>query len=75
MTVHKSQGSEFENVILVLPEKDYPVLTRELIYTGLTRTTGKITLLGTEDVLRAAISRKTERASGLRDKLWKDEYL
>lgn len=75
MTVHKSQGSEFENVILVLPEKDYPVLTRELIYTGLTRTTGKITLLGTEGVLRAAISRKTERASGLRDTLWKDEYL
>ncbi len=72
MTVHKSQGSEFEEVVLVLPDKDYPVLSRELIYTGLTRTTGKITLLGTESVLRAAISRKTERASGLRDALWKD---
>jgi len=75
MTVHKSQGSEFEEVVLVLPEKDYPVLSRELIYTGITRTTGKITLLGAEGVLRAAISRKTERASGLRDALWKDEYL
>jgi len=72
MTVHKSQGSEFEEVVIVLPDKDYPVLSRELIYTGLTRTTGKITLLGTEGVLRAAISRKTERASGLRDALWKD---
>ena len=75
MTVHKSQGSEFEEVVLVLPEKDSPVLSRELIYTGLTRTTGKITLLGTESVMRAAISRKTERASGLRDALWEDEYL
>ncbi|MBU0545523.1 MAG: exodeoxyribonuclease V subunit alpha [Proteobacteria bacterium] len=72
MTIHKSQGSEFEEVVLVLPEKDSPVLSRELIYTGLTRTTGKITLLGTEDVIRAAISRKTERASGLRDALWED---
>ncbi|MBU1571111.1 MAG: exodeoxyribonuclease V subunit alpha [Proteobacteria bacterium] len=70
MTVHKSQGSEFEEVVIVLPEKEYPVLSRELIYTGITRTTGKITLLGTESVLRAAISRKTERASGLRDALW-----
>jgi len=72
MTVHKSQGSEFEEVVLVLPEKDNPVLSRELIYTCITRTTGKITVLGTEGVLRAAISRKTERASGLRDALWKD---
>lgn len=71
MTVHKSQGSEFEDVVLILPEKDYPVLTRELIYTGLTRTTGKIALLGTESVVRNAILRKTERASGLRDALWR----
>lgn len=75
MTVHKSQGSEFENVIFVLPEKDYPVLTRELIYTGLTRTTGKITLLGTQSVLKNAILRKTERASGLKDALWRENYL
>lgn len=70
VTVHKSQGSEFENVVLVLPEKDYPVLTRELIYTGITRTTGKLTILGTESIIRRAILRKTERASGLRDALW-----
>jgi exodeoxyribonuclease V alpha subunit len=69
MTVHKSQGSEFEEVVTVLPEKDSPVLSRELIYTGLTRTTGRITLLGRESILRAAILRKTERASGLRDAL------
>jgi exodeoxyribonuclease V alpha subunit len=70
MTVHKSQGSEYAEVVVVLPEKDSPVLSRELIYTGLTRTTGKITLFGTESVLKEAISRKTERASGLRDALW-----
>ncbi|MGB5157783.1 exodeoxyribonuclease V subunit alpha [Desulfobacterium sp. N47] len=70
MTVHKSQGSEFENVVLILPEKDYPVLTRELIYTGITRTTGKLTILGTAGILKTAISRKTERASGLQDALW-----
>ncbi|RPH49295.1 MAG: exodeoxyribonuclease V subunit alpha, partial [Desulfobacteraceae bacterium] len=71
MTVHKSQGSEFENIVLVLPEKDYPVMTRELVYTGLTRTTGKIALLGTESVLRNAILRKTERVSGLKESLWR----
>lgn len=70
MTVHKSQGSEFENVVLILPEKDYPVLTRELIYTGITRTTGKLTIIGTASILRTAILRKTERASGLQDALW-----
>lgn len=70
MTVHKSQGSEFDNVVLVLPEKDYPVLTRELIYTGITRTTGKLTILGTENILRTAIFRKTQRTSGLNDALW-----
>jgi exodeoxyribonuclease V alpha subunit len=72
MTVHKSQGSEFEEVVIVLPEKDYPVMSRELIYTALTRTTGKVALLGTEGVLQEAISRKTERASGLRDALWSE---
>ncbi|MFH2046252.1 MAG: exodeoxyribonuclease V subunit alpha [Pseudomonadota bacterium] len=70
MTVHKSQGSEFDNVVVVLPEKDYPVLTRELIYTGITRTTGKLTIVGTESILRTAILRKTQRTSGLNDALW-----
>lgn len=71
MTVHKSQGSEFENVALVLPERDSPVLTRELVYTGVTRTTGKITILATESALKKAVLRKTERASGLKDALWR----
>jgi exodeoxyribonuclease V alpha subunit len=70
MTVHKSQGSEFDHIILLLPEKDYPLLTRELIYTGLTRARKTVSIRGTEPVLKAAITRKIERTSGLRDALW-----
>ena len=70
MTVHKSQGSEFDEVVLILPEKDYPLLTRELIYTGLTRARYKVSIWGSESVLKTAISRKIERTSGLRDALW-----
>jgi exodeoxyribonuclease V alpha subunit len=70
MTVHKSQGSEFDEVLLVLPDRDAPVLTRELIYTALTRARKKVTIWGREEILRTAISRRTERMSGLRDELW-----
>ncbi|MGD1975856.1 MAG: exodeoxyribonuclease V subunit alpha [Desulfobacterales bacterium] len=70
MTVHKSQGSEFDHVALILPDKDYPLLTRELIYTGLTRARQTVSVWGTESVLRTAIVRKIERTSGLREALW-----
>jgi exodeoxyribonuclease V alpha subunit len=70
MTVHKSQGSEFNQVFLILPDRDYPLLTRELIYTGLTRARKKISIWGKETVVRTAISRKIERSSGLREGLW-----
>ena len=70
MTVHKSQGSEFDDVLLILPEKDYPVLTRELIYTAITRARQNISIWGIEEVVRAAVLRKIERTSGLRDALW-----
>ena len=70
MTVHKSQGSEFDDVLLILPEKDYPILTRELIYTAITRARQNISIWGTEEVVRVAVSRKIERTSGLRDALW-----
>jgi exodeoxyribonuclease V alpha subunit len=73
MTVHKSQGSEFENVVLVLPDRDSPVLTRELIYTAITRARESIWVLGKEAVVRAAISHRIERTSGLRDALWEAE--
>lgn len=70
MTVHKSQGSEFDKVLLLLPDKDYPVLTRELTYTGITRAKESVKIWANEDVFRAAVSRRTERMSGLRDALW-----
>jgi exodeoxyribonuclease V alpha subunit len=70
MTVHKSQGSEFNHVLLIMPDKDYPLLTRELIYTGLTRARRKVSIWGTEPVVTTAISRKIERSSGLREALW-----
>jgi exodeoxyribonuclease V alpha subunit len=70
MTVHKSQGSEFENVLLILPDRDSPILTRELIYTAITRTRKYIKVLGDEMILKSSISRKIERKSGLRDALW-----
>ena len=70
MTVHKSQGSEFDEVLLLLPDKDYPVLTRELLYTGVTRARHSVAIWGTETVLSRQISRRIERISGLRDALW-----
>ena len=70
MTIHKSQGSEFDEVLLVLPEKDNPLLTRELLYTGITRTKRKLSILASESVIKSAVSRRIERASGLRDALW-----
>jgi exodeoxyribonuclease V alpha subunit len=70
MTVHKSQGTEFDRVLLVLPEKDARVLTRELLYTGVTRARKRVDLWAGEEALRAALSRRIERVSGLRDALW-----
>ncbi len=66
MTVHKSQGSEYRRVILILPEQDNPLLSRELLYTGLSRAREKIGLVASEHVLARAIGRRIERASGLR---------
>jgi len=70
MTVHKSQGSEFENVLLILPSQDYPVLTRELLYTGITRAKNHISIWGREEIIKTTILRKVNRNSGLKDALW-----
>lgn len=69
ITVHRSQGSEFENAVLVLPERDSPVLTRELIYTAVTRAKQRLTLYGSPDMLRTAIQRPTSRRGGLADRI------
>lgn len=70
MTVHKSQGSEFDRALLILPDRPSPVLTRELLYTGLTRARKGVEIWGRTEILRYAVERKVERTSGLRERLW-----
>ncbi len=65
MTVHKSQGSEFQHTVLVLPPSGSNMLTRELVYTGITRARQSFTLIDEHGLLSQAIRRKSERASGL----------
>src|SRR5438552_12352394 len=73
LTVHKSQGSEFRDALVILPERDAPMLTRELLYTGVTRVRETVEVWATEHILRQTIERKIERSSGLRDRLWKKD--
>ena len=72
MTVHKSQGSEFDHVMLILPDRDSPVVTRELLYTGITRAVRSAEIWGVSPLLIQAAGRPIQRTSGLRDALWKD---
>lgn len=69
MTVHTSQGSEFTHVVLVLPESDTPVLTRELLYTAVTRARESVRIVGGIAALEAAVRRSTTRASGLSERV------
>ena len=67
--MHKSQGSEFDDVLLVLPEKSVRVASRELVYTGITRARRALTLWASDGVLSEAIARRAQRWSGLADEL------
>ncbi len=69
LTIHKSQGSEFDRVVVVLPSADSLLATRELLYTAITRARSSVTLIGSLDAVLAAVSRPTRRASGLRARL------
>ena len=69
MTVHKSQGSQFDHVALVLAGRDSPIQTRELVYTGVTRAKQRLSWLGDLDELRIALARQVRRESGLPDLL------
>ena len=71
MTIHKSQGSEFAHAVVSLPDARSRVLTRELLYTGITRGKEKVTVVASEAALRRAIDSPVARASGLRARLWK----
>lgn len=70
MTVHKSQGSEFDRVLLILPDRDAPLLTRELLYTAITRAKKSVQLLASDQLFLTAVQRRIVRRSGLRERLW-----
>jgi exodeoxyribonuclease V alpha subunit len=69
MTVHRGQGSQFARVTVVLPPADSPLLTRELLYTAVTRAREVVRVVGSEAAVRAAVGRPVSRASGLRHRL------
>ena len=69
MTVHKSQGSEFEHTLFVMPLASSPVLTKELVYTAITRAKEKFTLFGDEKTWMSSIKVKVQRQSGLQEQL------
>ena len=69
MTVHKAQGSQARQVVLVLPTQLSPVLSRELIYTGITRAEQSLEIWAAHEVLAGAIGRSAQRATGLADRL------
>jgi exodeoxyribonuclease V alpha subunit len=69
MTIHKSQGSQFDTAAVLLPAVGSRLLTRELLYTAVTRARRRLLLVGTEDSVRAAVARPVARASGLGPRL------
>jgi len=69
MTVHKAQGSEFDSVALILPEKPIAVLTRELIYTAVSRSRASVVIVGNESTFNHAVASRVERFSGLADRI------
>jgi exodeoxyribonuclease V alpha subunit len=70
MTAHRAQGSEFDEVVVLLPPAPSRILTRELLYTAVTRAKRSVVLVGTEGSVRSAVSRPIARASGLTARLW-----
>jgi exodeoxyribonuclease V alpha subunit len=69
MTIHKGQGSQFGGAVVLLPPPDSPVLTRELLYTAVSRARDELVVVGTEASIRAALARPVARASGLQERL------
>jgi exodeoxyribonuclease V alpha subunit len=70
MTIHKSQGSQFDQVVVVLPPPTSAILTRELLYTAITRARHALLVVGSEAAIRAAVERPAARASRLTRRLW-----
>ena len=70
MTVHRSQGSQFQRISVLLPAEGSPLLTRQLLYTAVTRAERHVRVIGYEAAVRAAVTTPITRASGLRGRLW-----
>ena len=70
MTVHKSQGSEFDKVLMIMPPFTNPILTREIVYTGLTRARTSALLWCSDEIFLSSTERRIQRRSGLRHALW-----
>lgn len=70
ITVHKSQGSEYENVALLLPDGDNPILTKELLYTSVTRARKSLLVISSSDIISTAVAKKIVRRSGIQNKIW-----
>lgn len=73
MTIHKSQGSEFNEVLMVLPDRMNPVLTKELIYTGVTRARKHVRVSGYREIFSNALRNKVSRVGGLERRLMKGD--
>ena len=69
MTIHKSQGSQADDVVILLPPQDSRLLTRELFYTAITRARKRVVVVGSEAEVRAAVARRAQRATGLQQRL------
>ncbi|MEY5048168.1 MAG: hypothetical protein RLZZ175_1527 [Bacteroidota bacterium] len=69
MTIHKSQGSEFDTAIVIMPDNEAPILTRELLYTGITRAKTMAKILVKQDILDFTINQQVQRISGIQDRI------
>ena len=69
LTIHKSQGSEYDDVVISLPDYDAPLLTRELLYTAITRARKRVTIIGSDELLERALGRRISRVSSLKERV------
>ena len=69
ITVHKSQGSEYDTVVVVLPPVDSPLVSRELVYTAVTRAKKRVVTIGTTEAMTACLDTPAQRMTGLADAL------
>lgn len=70
ITIHKSQGSEFEDVAIILPETDSNVLSKEILYTAVTRARKNTLVVGTRAIIEKTVKRSVDRQSGVKEKIW-----